>query len=143
LLTTFLLRRAGYDIGRFVSLEQLIFDTKDAYYRELMASTNRWFDDGHHDAWPWIRYLLHRIEDAYDRLEERVTSATSPGSKQDRVRHFIIAQTEEHFTIADIRRALPGVSDQTIRLVLSELQRSGVIESEGTGRGATWRRRHR
>jgi DNA-binding HxlR family transcriptional regulator len=42
------------------------------------------------------------------------------------------------FTINDIRRALPGISDNTIRLVLTELRNDGRITVDGTGRGATW-----
>ena len=57
LLTTYLLHRSGYGVGRYVSIEQLVFDTKDAYYDSLAASTLRWFDDGRHDIWPWAALL--------------------------------------------------------------------------------------
>jgi len=42
------------------------------------------------------------------------------------------------FTIADIRKAVPGISDQTIRLVLSECRDAAQIRAEGTGRSAVW-----
>ena len=57
LATSYLMGRTGYGVGRYVSLEQLIYDTKDDYYGALGASTIGWFDDGHHDLWPWARYL--------------------------------------------------------------------------------------
>jgi len=140
LATTYLLQRTGYGVGRYVSLEQLIYGTKDDYYAALAASTHGWFDDGQHDLWPWAGYLLQRIDDAYERFSTRVAAGTTRGTKQDRVRDFVLLQAPATFTIADIRRALPGVSDNTIRLVLTELKNAGRITNDGTGRGATWHR---
>jgi predicted transcriptional regulator of viral defense system len=56
------------------------------------------------------------------------------------VRDFVLLHAPATFSIADIRRAVPGVSDNTIRIVLSQLKDSGRITNDGTGRGATWRR---
>ena len=140
LATTYLLHRTGYGVGRYVSLEQLIYGTKDDYYAALAASTHGWFDDGQHDLWPWAGYLLQRIDDAYQRFSARVAAGTTRGTKQDRVRDFVLLHAPPTFTIADIRRALPGVSDNTIRLVLTTLKNAGLITNDGTGRGATWHR---
>ena len=140
LATTYLLERAGYGVGRYVSVEQLIFDTKDHYYESLERSTQGWFDDGHHDLWPWALYLISRLDDAYGRFEARVAAGTGGGTKQDRVRDYVLLSAPATFAIADIRRAVPGVSDNTIRLVLTGLKRAGRVVNDGTGRGATWRR---
>jgi len=140
LATTYMLKRTGYAVGRYVSLEQLIYDTKDDYYSALAASTRGWFDDGKHDLWPWAGYLLNRLDDAYERFTARVAAGTASGTKQGRVRDFVLLHAPATFTIADIRRAVPGVSDNTIRLVLTGLKNEGRITSDGTGRGATWRR---
>jgi len=140
LATTYLLHRTGYGVGRYVSVEQLIYDTKDDYYAALAASTHGWFDDGQHDLWPWAGYLIQRIDDAYERFSARVAAGTTRGTKQDRVRDFVLLHAPPTFTIADIRRALPGVSDNTIRLVLTTLKNAGLITNDGTGRGATWHR---
>jgi len=138
LATTYLLNRAGYGVGRYVSLEQLILDTKDDYYAVLGASTKGWFDDGRHDVWPWAGYLLNRLDDAYERFAARVAGGTAGGTKQSRVRDFVLLHAPGAFRIVDIRRAVPGVSDNTIRLVLTELKREGRIANDGTGRAATW-----
>jgi Fic family protein len=140
LATTHLLKRTGYSVGRYVSLEQLIYDTKDDYYAALAASTRGWFDDAQHDLWPWAGYLLNRLDDAYERFAARVAAGTAGATKQDRVRDFVLLHAPATFTIADIRRAVPGVSDNTIRLVLTDLKSKGRITNDGTGRGATWRR---
>ena len=140
LATTHLLQRSGYGVGKYVSVEQLIYETKDEYYQALEASTTGWFDDGQHTVWPWVGYLLGRLDAAYTRFGSRVAAGTGGGTKQDRVRDFVRLHTPTPFTIADIRRAVPGVSDNTIRLVLAELRDQGLIANDGTGRSASWRR---
>jgi Fic family protein len=140
LATTYLLQHTGYGVVRYVSLEQLMYETKGDYYTSLRASTDRWFDDARHDVWPWARYLLDRLDDAYTRFETRVAASASGGTKQDRVRDFILLHAPTTFAIADIRRAVPGVSDNTIRLVLAALEVDARIANDGTGRGATWHR---
>jgi Fic family protein len=141
LATSHLLRRAGYGIGRYVSIEQSLYETKDEYYDALARSTDGWFEDGTHSVWPWTTYLLERIGAAYDRFEARIAAGRTAGSKQDRVRDLVLLHAPARFTIADIRRALPGISDQTIRVVLTDLRDEGRIEADGTGRSATWLRR--
>lgn len=140
LATAYLLRRASYSVGRYVSIEQLFYDTKDDYYASLGASTSGRFDDGHHDLWPWAGYFLDRLDGAYERFMARVAAGTMGGTKQDRVRDFVLLHALATFSIADVRRAVPGVSDNTIRLVLAELKSDGRITNDSTGRGATWRR---
>jgi Fic family protein len=140
LVTSYLMGRTGYGVGRYVSLEQLLYDTKNNYYDALGASTVGWFDDGKHNVWPWTRYLLERVGEAYGRFEERIASGTSGGTKQDRVRDYVLLHASPTFTIGEIRRALPGVSDNTIRIVLGGLKEMGSITNNGSGRGAAWRR---
>jgi Fic family protein len=141
LRTAHLLDLRRYGGGRFVSVEQLLLDTRDGYYDALAASTEGWFDDGRHSLWPWARYLLGRLVEAYDRFEQRVAAGTGGGTKQDRVRDFVLLHGPSAFRIGDIRAAVPGVSDNTIRLVLADLKRARCIDNDGTGRNATWHRR--
>lgn len=140
LTTTHLLQRSGYGVGKYVSVEQLIYETNDEYYQSLAASTRGWFDDGRHTTWPWAGYLLERLDAAYTRFGTRVAAGTGGRTKQDRVRDFVFLHAPTPFTIADIRRAVPGISDNTIRLVLSELKHTGLIGNDGTGRSARWHR---
>lgn len=140
LVTTYLLQEAGYGVGRYVSLEQLIYETKDEYYGALGESTVGWSDDGTHSVWPWADYLLGRLAGAYERFAARMAAGVSAGTKQDRIRDFVLLNAPTTFAIGDIRRAVPGVSDNTIRLVLTELKAAGRITNDGTGRSARWSR---
>lgn len=140
LLTTYLLERTGYGVGRYVSIEQLLYDAKSDYYAALAASTVGWFDDGRHDVWPWAEFLLARIAEAYERFDARVAAGRSGVRKQDRVQDYVLLHAPAIFSIGDIRRAVPGVSDQTIRMVLTRLRDAGLIAVDGSGRRARWRR---
>lgn len=138
-LTNALLQQADYDVTRYVSLEDRIARTADAYYAGLLASTHGWHT-GEHDPWPWLRYFVTVLHDSYAQFAAITAANRSTGSKQDRVRDYVANHAPTTFRIADIRAALPGVSDQTIRLALDQLRVAGSVQSDGAGRSATWSR---
>jgi Fic family protein len=139
LLTSAMLTEHGYSVGRYVSLEQAVADSADTYYQALLDSTHGWHDSTA-DPWPWLRYFTRVIADAYTVFADRAAAAKTPGTKQQRVRQHILRHAPARFRLADLRTALPGVSDQTIRLVLEQLKNEGTVRSDGTGRAATWTR---
>jgi Fic family protein len=136
-LTNALLDDAGYTVGKYVSLEQLIAETADDYYDALLNSTHGWHERDH-DPWPWLTYFVDVLARAYERFEQGTTAERSTGTKQDRVREYVTHHAPQIFRIADIRAALPGVSDPTIRLALDQLKQEGRVRPEGTGRAAAW-----
>lgn len=137
-LTNHMLGSVGYRVVRYVSLEQLIHDDREGYYDSLAASTRGW-DVDRHDAWPWLQFLVDKLAAAYETFEDRAASARSGGSKQQRVREHVRGHAGPSFAVDDLRRALPGISDQTIRLVLAELRDAGEIRPDGVGRLTRWR----
>lgn len=139
-LTNALLQDAGYEVSRYVSLETTIARSADAYYAALLASTQGWHE-ARHDPWPWLRYFVGLLARSYEEFATLASDARSGGSKQERVRDYVLHHAPRTFQIADIRAALPGVSDQTIRLALKALKDAGDVETDSVGRGATWTRR--
>jgi Fic family protein len=138
LVTTYELLAAGYGVARYVSVEQRIFEAKNAYYQSLYESQRGWHE-GQHTIWPWTTFLVRILDGAYDDFEQRVVAgATGTGSKQDRVREHILHHAPAEFRTRDIHRALPGISSATVRLMLNELRDAGRISSHGTGAGARW-----
>ena len=91
LLTTHLLLQAGYGVPRYASVEQRMFDTKNAYYSALYQSQRRWHD-AEHSIWPWIDYLAITLGEAYVDFEQRISSRRNLGSlsKQERVRSYAL-----------------------------------------------------
>jgi Fic family protein len=139
-LTTHELLSHDYGVARYVSLEQRIYDSKNTYYERLYGSQRGWHE-AEHTIWPWVSYLASILADAYDDFEARVAEAReTSGSKQDRVRRHILEQAPVEFRRRDVERALPEVSNATIRLVLNELRDEGRIVASGGGAGARWRR---
>lgn len=141
LATTHELLRLGYGVARYVSVEQRIYESKNAYYTALEQSQRNWYR-GEHDIWPWTQYLVMILAESYDDFEQRVAAGRSSeaGTKKERIRRWILDEAPGGFRISDIRKAVPGTSDPTIRLVLKDLREEGLIETTGAGRGAAWRR---
>jgi len=139
IMTNVQLDQAGFGVGRYVSIEKLVDDTGDAYYDALAASTVGWFADNH-DPWPWLGYFVGIVADAYTLFATSVAAERSRGTKQDRVRDYVVHHAPVSFTIGDVRRALPGVSDPTIRVALWALRDAGRIGRVGAGRSARWER---
>jgi Fic family protein len=139
LLTNAMLSEYGYTVVRYVSLEQAIAGSAAAYDQALLDSTHGWHQ-GVADPWPWLSYFTSVIAGAYVVFADRAAAARAPGTKQQRVREHILRHAPATFRLADIRTALPGVSDQTFRLVLEQLRREGKVRADGTGRSATWSR---
>ena len=140
LLTLLLLYQSGYGVGRFISLEQLIAETKETYYEALAVSTSGWHQD-EQDLRPWLTYLLGVLIGAYGRFEDRVRAIGAKGSKTEAVKRFIRSTIADEFTIGDIRNATGHVvSNELIRRVLKELRDRGFIVTLERGRHARYRR---
>ncbi len=131
LLTLLLLYRAGYSVGRYVSLEKRINDTKESYYEALQASSAGWHE-GENDYAPFARYLLGVIVAACRELDERVR-LLSADSKPERVRAVIRAHSGR-ITKAEILAQCPDVSQVTVQRTLTELLRRGEILKLSGGR---------
>lgn len=137
LLTLQLLYHFDYAVGRYISLERIFEESKESYYETLEASSQRWHA-GEHDIAPWTNYFWGVLLRAYAEFEARVgTVDKSRGAKGDRVRSHILRQ-QRSFSISEVEEACPGVSRDTIRLVLRTLKAEGLIRSTGRGRAARW-----
>jgi len=140
LLTLLLLYQFGFEVGRYISLEKIIEESKEAYYETLRKSSVGWHD-GTNNIFPWVNYLLGTFVAAYKDLESRVGVIESQkGGKSQRV-HAFIDKKIGYFTKSDIRNACPDVSEATINRVLSELKEQHLIESVGLGRNAKWKKK--
>ena len=141
LLTLLLLYAAGYEVGRYTSLERITEGTKETYYEALLRSSQRW-DTGHHDLTPWYQYSLGVLIYAYREFEARVSElVAAPGAKSQMVRSAIDTFVSGHtFSISELERLCPTVSRETVRRVLRGLREKGQVECLGTGRSAQWRK---
>lgn len=138
LLALLLLYQAGYEVGRFISIEKLIEETKDTYYDSLKASTTGWHE-GQHDLEPWCSYFCGVLIAAYREFEERAGAVAGRGSKRKLIHSFVRSSITDEFTMGDLRRAAPGMTDSYRNKQLAVLKKAGVLERVSAGRGARWK----
>jgi len=139
LITLLLLYRNGYEVGRYISLERVIEQTKESYYETLQKSSQGWHK-GKHDALPWVEYALSTILAAYKEFESRFAGVSKGrGSKTDIVMNAIDSIVGD-FSVSDLEKACPDVSVDMIRHVLKKLKKNDRISSLGKGRFARWRK---
>jgi len=140
LLNLLLLYHFRYRVGRYISLERIIEESKETYYETLETSSRGWHE-GRHDAHPWFNYFWGTLTRAYGEFEERVgTLLSGRGSKTQQVRDAV-ARRLGPFAISEIEADCAGVSREMVRHVLRQMRDEGAIVRQGTGRGARWRRK--
>ena len=133
LLTLLLLYQSGFIVGKYISIEKIIEESKETYYEALQDSSTRWHDN-ENDYKPFVNYMLGVIINAYREFESRVKLLTSPNlSKSDRIREIIKSHIGT-ITKSELMKMNPDISDTTIQRTLAELLKSGEIEKIGGGR---------
>lgn len=138
LLTTLLLYRNGFYVGKYISLESKIAKNKDLYYESLSASQNGWHE-GNDDPVPFIKYLLGTVLAAYKDFEDRFALVENKLSALETVR---LASKNKigRFTKQDIRELCPSLSISSIENALRKLVESGEIQREGKGKNTCYYR---
>ena len=132
LLTTLLLYRNGFYVGRYISLEAKIAKNKDLYYDALYESQIGWHE-GTDDPVPFIKYLLGTILSAYRDFEDRFALVETKRSALDTVRLATRSKIGS-FTKQDIRELCPSLSVSSIEGALRKLVSSGELKREGKGK---------
>lgn len=133
LLTLLLLYRSGYIVGKYISIEKLIEQTKEIYYESLQLSSSGWHENKN-DYEPFVKYMLGVIVAAYREFSSRVSLLTTQGmSKPDRVKEIIRA-TLGPITKTEILAKCPDISQVTVQRALADLVDKGDIIKLGGGR---------
>lgn len=132
LLTTLLLYRSGFYVGKYISLEAKIAKNKDLYYDALRQSQTGWHE-GTEDKLPFIKYLLGTILAAYKDFEERFSLVAPKLSALETVRRATQLKIGR-FTKQDIRELCPALSISSIEGALRKMVASDELKREGSGR---------
>lgn len=133
LLTLLLLYQSGFIVGKYISIERIIEESKETYYEVLQDSSINWHEN-ENDYKPFVNYMLGVVVNAYKEFESRVKLLTNPNlSKADRVRE-IIRKHIGTITKAELLNMNPDISDTTIQRALADLLKNGEIEKIGGGR---------
>ena len=133
LLTLLLLYRAGYIVGKYISIEKIIEQTKETYYEALESSSANWHE-GTNDYIPFVQYTLGVVVAAYREFSSRVkVLAAGNMSKPDRIRE-IVKDTLGKITKTEIMEKCPDISQVTVQRALNDLVKSEDILKIGGGR---------
>ena len=139
LLTLLALYQHGFMVGKYISIERIVEQSKETYYETLNKSSQKWHD-AKHDVIPWFNYFLGTVLAAYKEFEERAENIKpARGAKTALLVQAIDSQHGE-FSISDIEKACPAVSRVMIKKVLLQMQKDKKIKCLGKGQSAKWKR---
>ena len=138
LLTTLLLYRSGFYVGKYISLEAKIAKNKDLYYEALQASQDGWLE-GKDDPVPFIKYLLGTILAAYKDFGDRFSLVEEKKPALEIVRMATVNKIGR-FTKQDIRELCPSLSISSIEGALRTLVDNGELRREGAGKNTCYYR---
>ena len=132
LLTTLLLYRSGYYVGKYISLEAKIASIKDLYYDALSESQDGWYEEKD-DPTPFIKYMLSIVDMAYKDFESRVALVTKKVNANEMVK-LAFERKIGKITKSDIAELCPGLSISAVEKGIARLLTEGRIEKLGNGR---------
>ena len=136
LLTTLLLYRNGFYVGRYISLEAKIAKSKDLYYDALAASQVGWHE-GREDVLPFIKYILGTILAAYKDFQDRAALVEEKLPTLEMVRRASMNKIGR-FNKQDIRELCPTLSDSSIEGAFRQLIACGELKKEGSGKNTCY-----
>lgn len=136
LLTTLLLYRNGFYVGRYISLEAKIAKSKDLYYDALAASQVGWHE-GCEDVLPFIKYILGTILAAYKDFQDRAAFVEEKMPALEMVRKASMSKIGR-FNKQDIRELCPTLSDSSIEGAFRKLIACGELKKEGSGKNTCY-----
>ena len=138
LLTSLLLYRCGFYVGRYISLEAKIAKNKDLYYSALRESQTGWHE-GTEDAVPFIKYILGTVLAAYKDFEDRFALVEIKRTALETVR--MASQSKiGRFTKQDIRELCPSLSLSAIESALRKMVDDSELKREGSGKNICYYR---
>ena len=132
LLTLLLFYKAGYIVGKYVSMEMLIEKTKETYYEVLGVSSTGWHEcKNSYES--FVKYYLGIMLKAYHEFESRVEYLKNRSlSKPERIK-VVIDQKVGKITKKEIMELCPDISKVTVERTLTDLVKSGYIAKVGAG----------
>ena len=151
LMSLLLLYRLGFEVGRYISLERVIEDSKATYYDSLALSDIGWAE-GRHDHVPFTEYMLGVILSAY-RDFERTTDIDLDHGTRGRMVERAVSSLPATFRLLDVEKACPPVGRDTIRSALARMKRGGkdrerragarrLVAEAGMNGGKKWMKSH-
>lgn len=136
LLTTLLLYRSGFYVGKYISLEAKIAKNKDLYYAALSRAQHGWHE-GTEDVVPFIKYLLGTILASYKDFGDRFAIVEEKLPAIEIVRKASL-NIIGRFMKQDIREQCPSLSLSSVEGALRKMVAAGELKREGAGKATRY-----
>ena len=133
LLTLLLLYKANYMVGKYISIEKIIEETKDSYYDTLEKSSTNWHNN-ENDYSYFVEYYLGIILNAYKEFDSRINIVEN---KKTTAYDRIIDIFKDNIVPIDkafITNKCPDLSETTIERTLNKLLKEDKIVKISGGR---------
>jgi Fic family protein len=139
LLTLLLLYKADYEVGRYISLEMQVENTRESYYDTLYKSSQGWHE-GKHNILPWWEYFLGvMLMPAYKEFERRAGFIINARGAKTAMIFDCLNNISGEFSTKDLQERCPNVSIDMIRKILKDGRKAGTLECLGRGPDTKWR----
>ncbi|MDO8747695.1 MAG: Fic family protein [Candidatus Omnitrophota bacterium] len=139
LLTLLALYQHGFTVGKYISIERIVEQSKETYYETLNKSSQKWHE-AKHDVIPWFNYFLGTVLAAYKEFEERAANIKPARGAKTQILNQVIERQVGEFSLGDIERECPAISRDMIKVIFRELQKVKKIECLGKGKSAKWKK---
>lgn len=140
LLTILLLYKSGFDIGKFISIENMINENKGEYYRTLQESSIEW-QSNKNNYEPFMLYMIQILYECYLKLDENVFSQIDKKMPKSKRIEMLLLNAFVPISKKGIQDQLPDISEHLIEMVLSKLLKEEKIIKIGTFKDAVYYRK--
>lgn len=137
LLSLLLLYKSGFDVGKYISFEEQINNSKRYYYEALKQSSISW-DTNENTYIPFIQNFLSTLYLCYKELDKRFNVINSNKiTKKARIEATVLNSLTA-ISKAEICSILPDVSPTTVEFVLGKMLKEGKIQIIGSGKNTKY-----
>ncbi len=139
LLTSLLLVDAGFDIGKYISIDKKINYFKGNYYQVLEESSAGWHDNKNSYE-PFIRFLLQILYQCYKEIDEKFIQGTATAVPKNKQIENALLNSFTPVSKRELCERFPDISVKTIEKVLGEMVCEGSVVKIGTYRNARYKK---
>ena len=137
LLMLLTMYKAGFDLGKYISIEKSIEETKSSYYQALKDSSEQWMNNKN-DYLPFLEYFLGIILKDYREFNERLSMVNQSDLPVDQLVLKTIRQALKPLSIKELNNFIPQYSEITIRRAVKKLRDANKLEKIGQARSTKY-----
>lgn len=136
-LNALLLLKAGYSYIPYTSLETIIEESKESYYRSL-HQTQTSFKSEHPDYTPWLTFFLRSLLKQKQRLEKKISVGPLTNLTPNELRVMDLFSNKPQWALREIVQ-VTSMNINTVKKTLKSLVGKQFLILHGKGRNANYK----